>query len=155
MGRRGPPKKPTEIRLLHGTHRKDRYGDVAQEVAPPPGDLDAPAWLGKIGKDFWNYIAPRVGKMKLLTELDRESLALMCNAYEIVRLANANIKANGITQTTDKDRTLANPAVAIRASAAAEFDRWARQFGLTPAARQGMKSGDVSSDADELKFFGP
>lgn len=150
----GPPKKPTELRLLHGTHREDRYGAAAQEVRPPPSALDAPSWLRPFAVELWNYIAPRLATFKLLTEYDRECLAAMCSAYQILRDADDNIREHGLTQLTDKGRVLANPCVAIRSAAAAEFDRWARQFGLTPSARQGMKSGDASRDADELKFFG-
>lgn len=154
MGRRGPPKKPTELRLLHGTHREDRYGDAAKEVRPPAGPLDPPDWLRPLAAEFWRYIVPRLTNFKLFTEYDRESLAATCSAYQVMRDADANIAEFGLTQISDKGRALANPCVAIRSAAAAEFDRGCRQFGLTPAARQGMKSGDVSSDADELKFFG-
>lgn len=150
MGRRGPPKKPTALRVLHGTKRKRDH----EEVQPPPSDDEAPDWLGPLAVELWNRLVPMLKSMKLLTAADWLQLAVMCDGYEQLRIATQELQEEGATCTSDKGNMYNHPAFTRRAKYAAEIDRIARQFGLTPAARQGMKSGDVSSDADELKFFG-
>jgi P27 family predicted phage terminase small subunit len=152
MGKRGPPKKPTALRVLHGT---DRKGDELEVQPPPPTDADPPDWLGPLGVELWNRMHPMLTSLKLLTAADWLQLAVLCDSYEQLRIAAQELQEEGGTCTSDKGNMYNHPAFTRRAKFAAEVDRIARQFGLTPAARQGMKSGDVSSEADELKFFGP
>lgn len=134
MGRRGPPKKPTKARLLDGTHREDRYGDPELEVQPPETTETPPAHLKGIAKEMWIALAADLLKMGLLTSVDRWQLEILCHAYATCR------------RTEKSDPAWFKAATVV--------DRIARQFGLTPSARQGMQAQSTELDATELKYFG-
>lgn len=133
MGKRGPPKKPTSLRVLHGTTRKDRYGDPGDEVTPAASTDAPPEHLQDIAREMWQQLAPELKRLGLLSVLDRVQLEVLCEAYATKRM------------TADSVEWF---------KAAAAIDRIARQFGMTPSARQGMTAGNTNKDADEMKFFG-
>ena len=57
MSPAGRPKKPTNLKVLHGTYRKDR--ENPNEVFPDPAaDIQAPEWLPKEARDKWSELAP-------------------------------------------------------------------------------------------------
>lgn len=134
MGRRGRPKKPTELRVLEGTHRKDRHGDPAEEVRPLASTSDPPPHLTGIALEMWRALAPELVRLKLLTKIDRPQLEHLCICYQTMRES-------------------ASDSIAWFKAAAA-LDRIARQFGMTPSARAGMRAENTDKDAEELKFFG-
>lgn len=46
---------------------------------------DPPMWLGPVGREYWNRIAPLLVKYGLLTDMDTEVLATLCDWWEVYR----------------------------------------------------------------------
>jgi hypothetical protein len=52
-GRSGRKRKPTELKVLQGSFRKDRHGDEAQPTGVNAGFPDAPAHLSDRERELW------------------------------------------------------------------------------------------------------
>jgi len=83
MGRRGPPPKPTALKLFAGTFRKDRAPKREPKPAQTKGFPKPPSFLGQIAKQEWRRVVPELHKLGILTKVDRAALAAYCESYEI------------------------------------------------------------------------
>jgi P27 family predicted phage terminase small subunit len=80
MGRRGPPPKPSSLKVIQGTFRPDRA--AANEPKPAVKIPTAPAWLGDEAKKEWKRVTKEMAALGLISELDRTALALYCQALD-------------------------------------------------------------------------
>lgn len=77
MSNAGRPRKPTELKKIEGTYRKDRDigqvdAEVLAEVPPPPNSLSATA------KREWGIICTWLFAKNLLAHTDLSLLAMYC-----------------------------------------------------------------------------
>lgn len=80
MGARGPRPKPTRMKVIEGTFRPDRA--PKNEPKPPAKIPTAPKWLGPDAKAEWRRVTKQLAPLEMLTELDRTTLALYCQALQ-------------------------------------------------------------------------
>lgn len=111
------PPKPTAVKLLEGTYRRDRANPA--EPAPPVG-AKPPPWLPTSGpaRVAWRRLSRVLTATRVLTVADADALALGCVAL------------------ADFLEARADPSGWRRADAA--WKRYAavlRDFGMTPSAR--------------------
>ena len=122
------PRKPTQLKAVAGTERKDR--DVPTDVELPLVDVapDAPDWLPNAhATKEWNRLVPILMANKLLTDAALSPLAHMCALHgKIVQLYAA-----GEAPTASMSGTLRNLQ---------------NDFGLTPVAQ-----GKVRANPDDQK----
>src|SRR6516164_1996898 len=77
---RGPPLKPTYLRILEGNPSKRPLN--RNEPQPPPVEtLDPPDYLGGHAATEWCRIVPGLSAIRLLTIADIPALAAYCVAY--------------------------------------------------------------------------
>lgn len=129
MGRGRKP-KPTALKVLAG-ESADRIND--REPSIPPGDHEAPAWLGGTARALWGELEPVLSEAGVVSAADRLGLALLCDAYE---------------RSRDKDES-ANQ----RRHARNELIRLMIEFGLTPSSRSKVKAIEKAKD-DLAEFLG-
>ena len=114
----GNPRKPTQLKAIAGTERKDRASKKADVELPPLADVpEAPDWLPNAhAVKEWNRLAPILVANKMLAEADLGTLGHMCALHgKIVQLyAAGEAPAASMVGTL---RTLQN------------------DFGLSPVAR--------------------
>ena len=137
MGKRGPPPKPTALKLLTGNPGKR----AINHTEPQPAKAVArrvPSSLPPAGKTLWKSLVPELARLNLLTMIDDATLHGACLNYARALMAGALIAKQGITIVTDKGFTLAHPAVAIERNAWKAWLAFATQFGLTPSARSNL-----------------
>ena len=72
----GPPRKPTALRLVHGT--RDKRNNKHEPM--PAGVPDAPAWLTAAAVAEWQRLRPELERIGLLTLVDQGTLAVYCQA---------------------------------------------------------------------------
>jgi P27 family predicted phage terminase small subunit len=145
MGRRGPAPKPTNLRVLHGETRPSRVSPL--EPKPRRGSPVKPEWLTTGGSEEWDLIVPELLAMGTATAADRMALAGYCEASARFRVATELVGRSGLF-LRDRDGVIRkNPAVAQQRDASLELLRWAREFGLTPAARQPLRVEHTVADA--------
>ena len=78
MGRRGPKRTPSVLRIMRGTFRSDRGSP--NEPQPPAGAV-CPKWLAREAKAEWKRLAPWLESQGLLTLADQSAFCGYCAAW--------------------------------------------------------------------------
>ena len=173
MGERGPPPKPTALKLAGGNPSGRPLN--GEEPVPPAGEPEPPDWMGERAREVWDRIVPSMSKIGLARSIDGGALARYC--VLLVQFADAAmfIEQNGQTYTHPirsvrggkKGQPAEQPVTGFRpfpqVKLLSELNtalvKLEREFGLTPSARTRIRvtaEKDAGSDADKLKkkFFG-
>ena len=156
MGRRGPPLKPTKLKVLRGNPGKRR---LPGDANLPPSVPTCPEWLSPRAKTLRTRIVKGLTKLGVLNELDREKLAFMSQALDeaydlevqIIELRRNDMLNErdadgyrvkpGIVIYSAKGFAMPNPLLKIRNDAVARFHKMASEFGMSPADRATLLRG--------------
>lgn len=149
MGRRGPPPKPTHLKLLEGTFRKDRA--PKREPKPPKGHPACPAGLGRAAKAEWRRVIPILDEMGILSKADRSVIAAYCQAWQRWLEFEKAIDEHGSTFVTDKGYVCQRPEVAMAKNQAALLRALAGELGLSPAARSRVEVPEKPPEKDKTE----
>lgn len=156
MGRRGPAPKPTNLKLIQGTYRKDR--DQANELSPEVGAPSCPSWLSREAKREWKRIVPELEQQSLLTRIDRAALAAYCEAYAEWWEMEREIRKHGRIQVAESGYASPRPEVIMRDKALDRMRMYLKEFGLSPSSRSRInvpaKKDDEKKDANPFAAFG-
>jgi P27 family predicted phage terminase small subunit len=148
---KGRKPKPTNLHILNGNPSKKTLN--TNEPKPAPIAPKCPAWLNAEGKRHWKYIAPKLERLGLLTEIDGAALACACNEFgEYIQLRRI-IKAKGSrTFMTETGYEAAIPEISIANKALTNYKAFLVEFGMTPSSRSriGIKSDDKHDDMENL-----
>lgn len=147
MGKRGFAPAPTPLKVLKGT-RLDRVN--LEE--PQPGDKkpEIPSWLSRRARTIWRSLAPDLERVGVLTHWDAEAFARYCDLTIRLREAVKALDDEGTVVTVyaaDEEgvlrpiRSQRNPRVGVWQAMAAEHNRLAARFGLTPSDRSQIRLG--------------
>jgi P27 family predicted phage terminase small subunit len=136
MGRRGPAPTPTTLRVLHGERP---YRINANEPKPRDVTPDRPAWLSPGAAEEWDRILPELIAMGTAKASDQAAIAAYCEAVALLAKLSELVAKSGPLLVGRDGLAHKNPAVAQRRDASIEVRMWAREFGLTPAARQPLR----------------
>jgi P27 family predicted phage terminase small subunit len=150
VGRRGPPPKPTKLKKLEGTYRKDR--DVGRELEPPPGVPVRPKWLDREACAEWDRVVPQLVELKVLTGLDGAALERYCVAHSNWVKAQRDVQKNGAVLKSQFG-PMKNPNVKIAQDERAAARLLAGELGLSPSARSRVKVPEKTPDVDETEGF--
>lgn len=144
------PKKPTELKILQGTNRKDRQVEQEPEFEKldhydPPEDLDG------LALKTWNSLMPLLVEASVLTAADLRALELYCVHYSNFKKAQQEVEENGYVVTSPQGSISKNPACTVVKEASSEMRALAGVLGLDPAARTRI---NVGKKKPEKKSFG-
>jgi P27 family predicted phage terminase small subunit len=130
---RGRRPKPTRLKLLTGNpgKRPINMNEPKPEIAIP----DCPPELGPVAQTEWHRLAAELGKLRILTHLDRAALAAYCGAYALWAEATENIQKFGTMVKSPTGYPIQSPYVSIANRQAEIMMRIASEFGFTPASR--------------------
>jgi P27 family predicted phage terminase small subunit len=162
--RGGRPPKPTALKLIQGTARKDRVSANEPKPEKPARVPPPPKGLGKIGQAEWRRTAKHLHGLNLLTVVDTEMLFQYCKAVELERqatgyLAKWNldhpdhpnlIKINAVTGISYRT----HPWVLQRDTARKAVLDFAKEFGMSPSSRtrvEGMVQAPKANKFDQYK----
>ena len=152
----GRNKKPTALRLLEGNPGKRPL--PANEPKPSPKAPKCPAWLPKEAKRKWKELAPKLGRLGLLTELDGEKLTALCLHWSIMVAATKDVTERGnlVPSAREDGAMVKNPSLQILRDNSAAFDRFATGFGLDPVNRSRivLPAGPEETDGIAALFAG-
>jgi P27 family predicted phage terminase small subunit len=173
MGRRGPPKKPTALKVLQGIPGgKSKL--VKNEPQPKKVKQAAPPYqLNERELKIWQEITPQLEAVGLLTGIDLQALARYVTALDQYLTAKAFVDAAGsfyyeiYFARTKSEIAEGKPArvkyrqvypeVGIMRALSKELRSLEREFGMTPAARAGISvDGDPprASDTTDALLYG-
>ena len=153
MGKRGPNRTPSEILAQRNRPvQQDRGGEPKPNLLAPV----MPDWLLPEAKKAWRYLAPKMERLGILTEIDGFAFARYCQTWARWRQAEEFLKAAGSTTYKDKRLTYTNirefPQVRQSQKYAAILVKLESEFGLTPSSRAGLNAA-VEVDDPLLEMF--
>jgi len=142
----GRPRKPTGIKLVHGTFRKDRAPENEPEPERVTDIPKPPSYLNKYAKKLWKSLAGELVEKCILTIVDIPALEVACELYGQYRLAHEAVFRPSDPDTGKKvKRSLAEymegrnsqtmPEYTAMTKAFGMFKAYLIEFGLTPASR--------------------
>lgn len=146
----GRPKKPTALKKLDGTIRKDRMPE--NEMQPNKLDLvpAPPSHFDEVAKQVWDQKAKELYELGILTTIDLDMLGRYCAAVSIATAAEKKIKSQGmVLECTNHRGNLyyqKNPHITIWKEATVEANKIASQFGFTPSSRAKISFPDKKQD---------
>ena len=165
MGRRGPPPKPTALKILAGNPGK-RSLNFDQPRAPESSG-QRPGWLKGLARKKWDTMHALLCEMRIMTAADELALTMLCETWaewQAAREVIARKRATYESATKSGDRIIrARPEVAIAADAWRRVRAMLMEFGLTPSSRSRIQVGpdDHKDPMDEFlrrgkvaRFFG-
>lgn len=140
MGARGPDRKPTALRVLHG------QSVPADEVQPRSETPDPPEWLTNEAREVWDRTVPELEHMRVLTSVDGEALAMYCTAVALHAEAVETVDREGLVVTGAMGAQIKHPLMQVIRDQATMAMTYARAFGMTPASRVGLTTGKKPDD---------
>lgn len=102
---------------------------------------DPPEHLAPEGVELWNYLTVELEDS--LYAADRPAFTVMCQMWAVMQQAMADVGIRG-TLVTGRGKEeggtapVKNPSLQVARDAATAFKDYAKEFGLTPAARKRM-----------------
>lgn len=161
----GRPRKPTNLKLLHGNPGKRALPE--NEPKPKPIAPACPSWINTGGKKMWKRLAPELERMGLLTNVDGEAFAAACHNYglwvECERFFKEKIRDPETGEDNPRGRTYVyinnggganiteRPEVKIGQRALADFRAFCTEFGLTPASRTRIDVKPLDGAVDPME----
>lgn len=130
---RGRRPKPTRLKVLTGNPGKRPLNHA--EPQPDPQIPECPSELGPVGRREWDRLVGELGKLNLLTNLDRAALAAYCGAYSLWAEATEAIQKYGTMVKSPSGYPIQSPYVSIANRQAEIMMRISSEFGFTPASR--------------------
>jgi P27 family predicted phage terminase small subunit len=147
MGKRGP--KPTPTNELH-SWRKNLRKDEPQAVDLPI----KPSFIKGKAKKKWEELLGELTKLNVVGSIDSTTLARYCQLWEIYQDLIADIGKEGfVVESINKkgDEYVAqNPKVNAFIKIAGLLARLEDCFGLSPAARAGLKVNGTTPEKSAL-----
>ena len=150
--------KPTKLKELAGTARKDRISEQEPTFDVPIKFPDAPEFMTEGAKEIWSDLGTRLLCAGLFTSVDMQSFSMFCVAADRWVEAERKITDMGMMIETLCDNGVTtyrvNPYMATANKSWDQMKKMLSEFGLTPAERTRMvaaKPGvNKSSLADKL-----
>ena len=154
MGRRGPAPAPAAIKLLRGETRPSRVNYEAplpRQRAPvmPRGMEDA-------AQKVWRRVMREMGDADVILAADTDVLRVYCEAVaSYVRTRGLLIDSGPIIRGTRGRDVVINPLSRLVREEREAIRLLARELGLSPAARAGLRIDVGGSTGDMEDVLGP
>ena len=152
MGRRGRQPAPTPLKIIKGVQPSRINYDT-----PQPRDIPTtpPDFLSPLAAIEWARIAPDLDVMGVAKAVDGSALAAYCECWARWRTLNEiATKSPPLIKSLRDGSMVKNPVVAQVRDASSELRLWAREFGLTPAARASIHADErVALDSGPARLL--
>lgn len=149
MGRRGPPSLPTKLKVLRGERRPSRLNRA--EPKPRAHLPKMPRGMDAGAKVVWRRVLRDYGETGVLTAVDGDALRAYCEAVSRYETAAEMLATSGpLVRGARRGELVKNPLHQVVRDNADLMRQFARELGLTPAARTGIKVPEAPSDDDAL-----
>ena len=144
----GRPPKPTRLKVLAGNPGCRPLN--LNEPKPQIATSYCPRWLKGEARKTWQRLAPELGRLGLLTVVDRDALEAYCQSYARWRAAERIIEEKGFIFKTAKGNIQMRPELSISLKERLVMLRFASEFGMTPSSRSRLSAAKNEDTGDEL-----
>jgi len=127
--------KPTALRKLEGV-RSHSLPDPENVKEPQPETIipSCPSDISEEAKKVWERLTERLNKVGLFTELDEDTLAILCQIRAFI------IEIHGLI--ADEQNAEEKAKLEKRARLLYQlFEKYSKQFGMSPVNRVGLTIG--------------
>src|SRR3954452_14152125 len=149
MGRRGPAPASDAAKLARGETRPSRLNGL--EPLPRSSRPSMPPGMDPVAQAAWRHVWKEFGDSGVLTGADTHLLRLYCEAYSRYVEA-AELYAKGSPLLSKHGTIVKNPLHQVVRESADQVRLFARELGLSPAARANLQirpsAGDLNIDSD-------
>lgn len=116
----------------------------------------APKWFSKEATAEWRRVTKLLcDEDKDFTAKDLKALEAYCMSYAKWKACELVLQSKGYTMEVGEDRYVQQrPEVSIANKAQQEVRAWAKELGLTPAARSRMKTAQNTGDGTDPEMEG-
>lgn len=141
MGRRGPPPKPTILKILQGNPGGKRLNANEPRPAPLTDVPDPPTYLNEAGKAEWKRVLTILVRIGVVTDADLDLVAIYADTFSKWCEANQFVRERGmffpvLSEDGKKIRCLQQfPHVNIASRCAVLMVQIGDRLGLNPAVR--------------------
>ncbi|MBI5092292.1 MAG: P27 family phage terminase small subunit [Candidatus Hydrogenedentes bacterium] len=159
MGRRGPCKRPTAIRILEGNRSKRRLPEN-EPASTPITDFSAPADLSDRERAIWSQYAQPLYERRLLNTENFHAFRALCihtAAFEKYAEALRELEKSGSAKAdlfeSPNGYPVIHPWVTAKNKESALMRQYFQEFGMTPSSRAGISVAPPDEDSvEELNF---
>jgi P27 family predicted phage terminase small subunit len=137
-------RKPTQLKIIHGTFRPTRTN--AAEPQLPPEAPPRPTHLSRGALAEWDRLADQLLGMRILTRVDGAALELLACAFAEARELESFLRKHGRTYQCGVV-IRPRPEVAMLQVKRREVARLLGLFGLTPTDRSRVNAAPPPSPA--------
>lgn len=149
----GGIRKPPALVALEGQRSHLTKAQLAKRGREPkanPTAPDPPEWLNRIARERWDYLAPRLEGLGILSDLDGDLLACYCVAWSEIVVLTAYLADAGSSYSYGVNGALSpRPEVSMLNRARDDLRRFGGELGIGAAARTRIevKPPDARQDA--------
>lgn len=136
MGRRGPTPTPTKVKMLRGETRPSRLN--LHEPMPAPDVPKIPADMDAEAKVVWRRVLRDMRHTGVIRAADADILRCYCEAVSRYAQAARLYAQSGPIVKRDGN-LVKNPLHQVARDNADEIRQFARELGLSPSARVGLR----------------
>lgn len=108
-----------------------------------------PSWLNSEAKKEWRRVIKEIGEDTELKTLDLKTVEGYCQSYSKWRECENIMQKEGYTFKTPNGYVQQRPEVSISNKALADMRAFAKELGLTPAARARMNKNNSANGTGE------
>lgn len=145
------PKKPTSLKVMEGTYRKDRG---LNEPVPDTVDvtkMQPPEKYTDEQKAIWNEYVNELINLGVLTVVDRMAFQLMFETYIQLREVQDQISEDGLYVMDDRGNTRRNPLLSQANQLRQILKQYLTEFGMTPASRTRINVKEMEKELSPLE----
>jgi P27 family predicted phage terminase small subunit len=146
MGKRGPAKKPTKLKVFRRPSR-----EVANEMQVPElNELpQAPDYFDAEAQKVWNMSVTRLKSLGMLHDVDIPLLETYCLQCSILNKSARALKKEGIVvlvTTKSGSYEIPSPHIKIYNTANTQIQKIAAHFGFSPSTRASISAPEKPRD---------
>lgn len=152
-GQRGPLPQPASLQLLRGNPGHKPLAKLLDDIVRPDVEIpEMPAVLAGEAAAEWARITPHLWRLGLISQIDRAALTGYCQAWGDYCWAQDRIAAlNAEDKTGERGRIWDTPSgykqisvlQQISNRSLEQMDKFLAHFGLSPALRARVTTGDT------------
>lgn len=153
MGERGPAPTPTKLKLLRGERHEDRLN--RNPPKPRSGFPTMPAELTPAAARVWRHVRRELAAAGVITGADRDIVRAYCETVARYNHAASMLEQTGpMVRGARRGELVKNPLHQIVRDNAVLMRALARELGLTPSSREGLRGGEEEADPLEAWMAG-
>jgi P27 family predicted phage terminase small subunit len=129
--------------------RSDRLNPHEPETKP--AIPRCPGHLGPEAKREWRRLAPQLARLGLLSKINREALALFCQAWARWVEAEEALKRYGVMVKSPNGFPMQSPYLAVANKAMEQMRALLAEFGMSPSSRTRVHATPQVDEDDPME----